>query len=163
MLLTINFLSTKNLSLYTIVSLISSLIIITFLLKKIFKKNKIKISLPDILKSDYELQVFVGLLLCFGFAWLSQSIILSAAIGALVAGILNSQSNSMEWLERHLIPFRVFFLSLYFLSIGLQMNIDFVAKHATVVMLIVLVILTVNSVINSFVFKLLNESWGNSI
>ena len=43
------------------------------------------------------------------------------------------------------------------------MNIDFVAKHGTLIVLIVVVILTVNSAINSFVFKLLNESWRNSI
>ena len=43
------------------------------------------------------------------------------------------------------------------------MNIDFVAEHAALVVLIVVVILTVNSAINSFVFKLLNESWRNSI
>ncbi len=55
------------------------------------------------------------------------------------------------------------FLALFFLSIGLQMNIDFVAEHAALVVLIVVVILTVNSAINSFVFKLLNESWRNSI
>lgn len=114
MLLTINFLGAKKLSLYTIISLITSLIVISFLLRKIFLKSKIKFPFPDVLKSDHELQVFVGLLLCFGFAWLSQSINLSAAIGALIAGIFISQSNSMQWLERHLIPFRVFFYPYFF-------------------------------------------------
>jgi len=163
MLLTINFLGEKKLSLYTIVSLIGSLVFITFLLRQIFLKNKIKFPFPTILQNDHELQVFVGLLVCFGFAWVTQAINLSAAIGALLGGIFISQSNSMQWLERHLVPFSVFFLSLFFLSIGLQINIDFLKQHAAIVMLIVFVILIVNSVINALVFRLLKESWRNSV
>jgi len=163
MLLTINFLGEKKLSLYTIISLTVSLIVITFLLRQIFLKNKIKFPFPDILQSDHELQVFVGLLFCFGFACVTQAINLSAAVGALMAGIFISQSNSMQWLERHLVPFRVFFLSLFFLSIGLQININFLSEHTAVVILIVLVILIVNSLINALVFRLLKESWRNSI
>jgi CPA2 family monovalent cation:H+ antiporter-2 len=163
MLLTINFLGEKKLSLYTIISLIVSLILITFLLRKIFLKNRINLSFPRSLQSDHELQVFVGLLFCFGFAWFTQAINLSAAVGGFMAGIFISQSNSMQWLEQHLAPFRVFFLSLFFLSIGLQINIDFLREHAGMVLLIVLVILTVNSAINALVFRLLNESWRDSI
>jgi monovalent cation:H+ antiporter-2, CPA2 family len=163
MLLTINFLGDKRLSVSTVISLIASLIVITFVLRQIFLKNKIKLPFPHTLQSDHELQVFIGLLFCFGFAWLTQAINLSAAIGALMAGIFISQSDSMQWLERHLIPFRVFFLSLFFLSIGLQINIDFLFGHAPLIMLIVLVILFVNSAINALVFRLLKESWRNSI
>lgn len=163
MLLTINFLGEKKLNLYTIISLLVSLFVITFLLRQIFLKHKIKFPFPNILQSDHELQVFVGLLFCFGFSWVTQAINLSAAVGALIAGIFISQSNSMQWLERHLVPFRVFFLSLFFLSIGLQINIDFLTKHAAMVLLIVFVILIVNSAINASVFRLLKESWRNSI
>jgi monovalent cation:H+ antiporter-2, CPA2 family len=163
MLLTINFLGEKMLSPYTITSFIISLVVITLLLKKIFTKKKIKFPFPNLLKSDHELQVFIGLLFCFGFAWVTQAINLSAAIGALLAGAFISQSNSMEWLEGHLIPFRIFFLSLFFLSIGLQININFLNEHAFLVMLIVLVILIVNSAINALVFRLLKESWRNSV
>ena len=163
MLLTINFLGEKKLSLYTIISLIVSLIVCTFLLRQIFLKNKIKFPFPNVLQSDHELQVFVGLLCCFGFAWLTQAINLSAAVGALMAGIFISQSDSMQWLERHLVPFRVFFLSLFFLSIGLQINVDLLTEYSAMVMMIVLVILTVNSAINALVFRLLKESWRNSI
>ncbi len=163
MLLTINFLGDKKLGLFTIISLIAALIVSTFFLRQTFLKHRIKFPLPRILQTDHELQVFVGLLFCFGFAWLTQAINLSAAIGALVAGIFISQSNSMQWLEKNLMPFRIFFLSLFFLSIGLQINIDFLLDHAALVALIVLVILFVNSAINALVFRLLKESWRNSI
>jgi monovalent cation:H+ antiporter-2, CPA2 family len=163
MLLTINFLGEKKLSAYTILSLVASMIIITFLLSKVVLKKKTQFPFPASLKTDHELQVFLGLLLCFGFAWVTQLINLSGAIGALIAGILISGSNSMKWLEGHLMPFRVFFLSLFFLSIGLQINLNFLFQHIGLVMVIVAVILFTNSVINALVFRMLKVSWRNSI
>lgn len=163
MLLVINFLGEKKLSFYTIVSLILSTIIISWVLREIILKRKIQFPFPASLKNDHELQVFVGLLFCFGFAWTTQLINLSAAIGALIAGIFISQSNSMQWLDRHLMPFRIFFLSIFFLSIGLQINVDFLLSHMRLVLLIVTAILIINSVINALVFRVLNESWRNSI
>jgi monovalent cation:H+ antiporter-2, CPA2 family len=90
---------------------------------------------------------------------LTQTLNLSAAIGALIGGIVISKSNSTQWLEAKLIPFRVFFLSLFFLSIGLQLNVDFLIHHLGLIFLTVAIILLVNSAINTFVFRLLKVSW----
>lgn len=163
MLLTINFLGAKQLSVYSIVLLMVSLIAISLFLRAVFVKQKIDLPFPSAVKTDHELQVFVGLLLCFGCAWLTQAINLSAAIGALLAGICISRSDSMQWLEGHLVPFRVFFLAIFFLSIGLQINLSFLIEHAALIGLIVLAILCVNSAINAVAFRLLKESWRNSI
>jgi monovalent cation:H+ antiporter-2, CPA2 family len=163
MLLTINFLGDKKLTAYEIIPLVISTIVITILLREVLLKRKFRFPFPEKLKTDHELQVFIGLLLCFGFAWLTQVINLSAAIGALIGGVFISQSNSMQWVETHLKPFQVFFLSLFFLSIGLQINVGFLAQHAVLILLIVAIILTVNSAINTLVFRLLKESKLNSI
>ena len=163
MLLTINFLGEKKLGDFTIVSLIASAVAITIVFRKVFSRSQFDIPMPDTLKNDHELQVFLGLFFCFGFAWITQAINLSGAIGALIAGAVISRSASLQWLEGHLVPFRVFFLSLFFLSIGLQVNVQFLIRHASLVMLIVSVILVVNSAINAFVFRLLKVSWRDSI
>lgn len=163
MLLTINFIGQKALTIDQIIPLALSTIAITIFLKAIFSKKVINLHFPEKLKDDHEAQVFIGLLLCFGFGWLTQMLHLSAAIGALIGGILISKSNSMQWLEVRLIPFRVFFLSLFFLSIGLQINVDFLIHHLGLIFLIVAIILFVNSAINAFVFRLFKESWRNSV
>ena len=163
MLLTINFIGQKSLTFNQIIPLVISTIAITIFLRGIFINKNINLHFPDKLKDDHEAQVFVGLLLCFGFGWLTQMLNLSAAIGALIGGILISKSNSTQWLEAKLIPFRVFFLSLFFLSIGLQINVDFLIHHLGIIFLIVAIILLVNSAINTFVFRLLKVSWRNSI
>lgn len=163
MLLTINFIGQKALTIDQIIPLALSTIAITIFLKAIFSKKVINLHFPEKLKDDHEAQVFIGLLLCFGFGWLTQMLHLSAAIGAIIGGILISKSNSMQWLEVRLIPFRVFFLSLFFLSIGLQINVDFLIHHLGLIFLIVAIILFVNSAINAFVFRLFKESWRNSV
>jgi CPA2 family monovalent cation:H+ antiporter-2 len=163
MLLIVNFIGQKKLTINHIIPLAISTIAITIFLKAIFTKKTINLHFPDKLKNDHEAQVFVGLLLCFGFGWLTQILHLSAAIGALIGGILIARSNSMQWLEVKLIPFRVFFLSLFFVSIGLQIKVDFLFHHKGLIFLIVAIILLVNSAINAFVFRLLKVSWRNSI
>ncbi len=163
MLLAINFLGQEKLNIKQIIPLTISAIAITLFLRVAFSSKNINFHFPDKLKNDHEAQVFVGLLLCFGFGLLTQILHLSAAIGALLGGILISKSKSMHWLDTNLIPFRVFFLSLFFLSIGLQINVDFLTHHIGLILLIVGIILLVNSAINAVVFRLLKESWLNSI
>jgi CPA2 family monovalent cation:H+ antiporter-2 len=118
MLLTINFIGRRELSTNQVISIIVSTIAITLFFRKLFMRRIINLHLPDKLKSDHEAQVFLGLLMCFGFGWLTQSAHLSAAIGALIGGILISKLNTTRWLETSLIPFRVFFLSLFFYQLA---------------------------------------------
>lgn len=163
MLLAINFLGQEKLNIKQIIPLTVSTIAITLFLRVAFRSKNINFNFPDKLKNDHEAQVFVGLLLCFGFGLMTQILHLSAAIGALLGGIMISKSKSMHWLDTNLIPFRVFFLSLFFVSIGLQINVDFLTQHIGLIFLIVGIILLVNSAINALVFRLLKESWRNSI
>lgn len=163
MLLVINFMGQETFDLLQLIPLIISTIVITFFLRAVFLHKKINLQLPEKLRDDHEAQVFIGLLICFGFAMLTQLLNLSAAVGALLGGVIISRSSSMQWLETNLKPFRVFFLSLFFLSVGLQINMDFLFQYIELVSLIVAVILLINSFINTLVFRMLKESWRNSI
>lgn len=163
MILTINFMGSRQLPLFIILSLIFALIFFSLLLRNIFSSKPINLPLPNWIKDDHELQVFAGLALCFGCAWLAEVMNLSAAMGALTAGIIIARTANMQWLESHLLPFRVFFLALFFVSIGLQINLRFFIQHTTLIILLVLAIMIINSLINMLVFRLLGESWHNSI
>jgi len=72
MLLTINFIGQKTLTLNQILPLVISTIAITIFLRVVFTNKKINLHFPGKLKDDDEAQVFVGLLLCFSFGWLTQ-------------------------------------------------------------------------------------------
>jgi CPA2 family monovalent cation:H+ antiporter-2 len=128
----------------------------------VLKKKVLPLSLYSF-QPEHELQVFIGLLLCFGFAWITSTLHLSAAMGAMFAGVIISQNESMKWLDQTLIPFRIFFLSLFFISIGLQLDWSFVMANVALITILVILIFGINSLINACMFKLLKESWKNSM
>jgi len=134
-----------------------------WLLRKIVLEKKVQLPGLHKLQPDHELQVFIGLLICFGFAWITSVMNLSAAMGAMFAGMLISQTDSMKWFDQSLIPFRVFFISFFFLSIGLQLNFDFIQQNFSLIVILVLLIFCTNSLINALAFRLLKESWKNSV
>lgn len=163
MIMVLNFLSKGESDPWQLITgMIVMAVFITLLRKLVLKKN-IRLPFVATAKPDHELQVFIGLSLCFGFAWLTSFLHLSAALGAMFAGMIISQSDATRWLDRNLIPFRIFFLSLFFFSIGLQINLNFIKDHLSLVLLIVLSILVINSGINALVFRLLGETWKNSV
>lgn len=163
MLMVINFIGQGQLDNNQLILGVIATLLMLFFLREVALKKRFVLPFPEQMQQDYEMQVFVGLLVCLGFGWLTSLLNLSAAMGALMAGILISNSTSTRWLEHSLVPFRVFFLALFFLSIGLQINLNFLWEHIGLIITIVFIILLINSVINALVFRLLKETWRNSI
>jgi CPA2 family monovalent cation:H+ antiporter-2 len=139
------------------------MVLFILFLRKVVLKKKIRLPAMKLLTADHELQVFVGLSLCFGFAWITDFLHLSAALGAMFAGMVISQADSTSWLDRSLVPFRIFFISLFFFSIGLQIDVDFISQHLSLILSLVAMIFLINSGINALVFRLLKETWKNSV
>ena len=163
MIMVLNFLAKGETNIGQLTVGIAVTIVFVVVLQVLFFKKKLIIADMRGFQPDHELQVFIGLLLCFGFAWITSLLHLSAAMGAMFAGVIISQTESMKWLDRTLIPFRVFFLSLFFLSIGLQLDWEFVTDHIILIAVLVVFIFCINSLINACVFRLLKETWRNSM
>jgi CPA2 family monovalent cation:H+ antiporter-2 len=163
MIMVLNFLGKGELTSYQLLSgLLVSVVFIFFLQKVVLKGTRCLPFLHN-LRDDHELQIFVGLFLCFGFAWITSLLHLSAALGAMFAGIIISQTESTQWFDKSLIPFRIFFLSLFFFPVGLQIDWSFIQNHLSLISILVFAIFIINSCINAFVFRFLNETWKNSI
>ena len=163
MLLVINFLGQRELPLSKIGYLVLATLIISIFLKRVLLNQNIQFRFPHWLKQDHEAQLFTGLVICFGFAWISEQLNLSAALGAMLGGMLISKSDALQWFEKNLIPFRIFFISLFFISIGLQINLDFFLKHVSIIAILVLIVTLVNSAINAIAFRIIEVDWGDSI
>jgi CPA2 family monovalent cation:H+ antiporter-2 len=163
MIMTLNFLAKGESNPWQLVIGMGVMVVFGILLRKLVLKRKILFPLLSRFHPDHELQVFLGLLLCFGFAWITSMLNLSAALGAMFAGILVSQNDSMKWLGNTLAPFRVFFLALFFVSIGLQLDLAFIKEHVGIITALVILIFGINSLINACVFRMLKESWKNSL
>ena len=112
---------------------------------------------------DRDLQVFAALILCFGLALITAMLSLSSALGAFVAGMLLASAKEIDWVQHSLDPFRVIFVALFFVSIGMLVDMHFLWLHLAQVGLLVAVAFLTNTFINAVVFRLLREPWAESL
>ena len=138
-------------------------LMIIALLLWIIKKKTIKLPYNDVIEKDHELQVFVALMVCFGFAWITASFYLSAALGAFIGGILMHAANSTHWLHDSLHAFRVVLIAIFFMSIGMLIDIDFLIANKSTITILVLTVLLTNHFINAGILRYFGNTWQNSI
>lgn len=114
------------------------------------------------LENDHDLQVFFGALCCLGCSWLSFLAGLSAPIGSFAAGLWLGRAKGFEWLGLVLKPFKVFFVGLYFVSVGLLIDLHYIAANWLSIAGITGAVLLSNSLLSSLVFRLLGMPWKQS-
>ena len=142
---------------------VAACIAIFFLFKRI--RNVQEIKLPKAftrIAYDHDLQLFMGLLICMGFGLLADAAGLSSALGSFIAGVLVGKLKVLNWLEHALASFKVFFVALFFVSIGLRLDLNYFLNHPGIIFIGTFFVLLSNSVISAIVFRLLKIDWKNS-
>jgi CPA2 family monovalent cation:H+ antiporter-2 len=102
-----------------------------------------RVSAPEVL-------ILGGLGLCFGAAWLTSIAGISMALGAFIAGVAIAGSEEGHAIGRVLEPMRDAFTSVFFVSVGLLLNVELSWLPANV--LTALAVIVVNAVIVWMVF-----------
>ena len=138
-------------------------VLIFFLLKAIRNRNLFQLRLFGEMKQDHELQVFAGTFICLGFALLASFAGLTPAVGSFVAGVYIGRTNAFHWLENVLRPFKIFFVALFFVSVGLMLDLTSIREHYVFILLMGAVVLLINSLLTAIVFRLLQFSARDSI
>jgi CPA2 family monovalent cation:H+ antiporter-2 len=122
----------------------------------------IRLPFRGIILGDPEFQVLAALLICFGLALLSGLLNLSTALGAFVAGLVIRATREAEWAEGSLESFRVVFMALFFASVGMLVDPDFILQYWWQILVLVLDLIVANTAINALVMRLLGRSWRDS-
>jgi CPA2 family monovalent cation:H+ antiporter-2 len=76
-----------------------------------------------------ELFLLSVLVMCFGVAWLTYLAGLSLALGAFLAGLIISESEYGYHALGNIVPFRDVFTSLFFVSIGMLLDLGFLIEQ----------------------------------
>lgn len=76
-----------------------------------------------------ELFILTVVVMCFGTAWMTSSVGLSLALGAFFAGLIISESDYSHQATANILPFREIFISFFFVSIGMLLNLNFFFEH----------------------------------
>ncbi|MEK7485860.1 MAG: cation:proton antiporter [Planctomycetota bacterium] len=82
-----------------------------------------------------ELFLLCILTICLGIVWLSASLGLSLALGAFLAGLIISESEYAHEALSNILPFKTVFSSLFFVSIGMLLDVRFLMDHLLLVSL----------------------------
>ena len=87
-----------------------------------------------------ELFLMTIVLACLGTAAITAQVGLSLALGAFLAGLLLSESEYGHQAFTEVLPFRDTLASLFFVSVGMLLDVRFLAEHAALVAVTVLAI-----------------------
>lgn len=102
-----------------------------------------------------ELFVLSAVVLCFTVAWLTSSIGLSLGLGAFLAGLIISDSEYSHQALGGILPFRDVFTSLFFVSIGMLLDLKFLLENPLLVLGVILALFLLKGIINAFVTRML--------
>jgi len=142
--------------------IIGGIIIISIIIF-IIRKKEFSLPFTKTLKDDRELQIIIAFIVCLGFSLLTALFGLSAALGAFVGGMVVHASRSTEWFEDSLHSFRVIFVALFFVSIGMLIDIEFLITNWEIVLLILSAVYISNHFINAAVIHYFGRNWKNSL
>ncbi len=90
-----------------------------------------------------EMLTATALLVAFGTAFLLQAAGLSMALGAFIAGVLLADSEFRHQLEADIEPFKGLLLGLFFIAVGMSLNLGLLRSRIDIVVLLVIGIVAI--------------------
>ncbi len=129
----------------------------------VIKKEGFELPFSKEIEKDHELQVIIAIIVCFGFSVLTSFFGLSAALGAFVGGMVIHATKSTDWFHDSLHSFRILFVAIFFVSIGMMIDVHFLAEHYMVISGLLLSVYICNHFINSLSLYLFNKNWKESL
>jgi CPA2 family monovalent cation:H+ antiporter-2 len=94
-----------------------------------------------------ELFIISIILFCVGTAVFTHNMGLSISLGAFLAGMMLSESDYAYQATADILPFKESFMGLFFVSVGMLLNLNFAFTHGTSVIILVLMLFIVKAVI----------------
>ncbi len=86
-------------------------------------------------------------LLCLGTAWITYNLGLSLALGAFLAGLIISESEYSHHIVAQIIPFRDYFTSIFFISVGMLLHTSYFQLHWPVLLLIAIFLIVLKTIL----------------
>ncbi|API86624.1 cation:proton antiporter [Francisella uliginis] len=139
-----------------IIQILGGIFVVSIAAVMAVKKN-IKIPFISVLGKDEEMRVFAALVICFGMAALTDSLELSSALGAFIGGMIVATVEETEWVGHSLSTVKTIFMALFFISIGMLIDLKLFWDHILMFMLFLLLIFILNTTINTLIFKALRQ------
>ncbi len=84
-------------------------------------------------------------MICFAVAWLTSYIGLSLSLGAFLAGLIISESEYSHQALGNILPFQYLFLSLFFVSVGMLLDVRVVIEQPIFILILSLALISIKT------------------
>jgi CPA2 family monovalent cation:H+ antiporter-2 len=125
-------------------------------------RGRIALPLSDWVVSRPEIMPLAAMAFCFTCATISGAAGLSPAYGAFVSGLIVGNSEVRASLHKAAEPVQAILLMVFFLSIGLLIDLEYIALNLVNVLLVLIVVTTLKTVVNVGILHLLGEPWDRA-
>ncbi len=143
-----------TLGLYTLLAVIGLVLVGRYILNPLFRLIG--------RMGERELFVVAGLFTVIGAAAVMHSLHLSVALGAFVAGVVLAESPYRHELESDVEPFRSILLGLFFLSVGMLLDLKLVAAQPVLVIALAAGVIATKTMLVTFLSRNFGSSWTRS-
>jgi CPA2 family monovalent cation:H+ antiporter-2 len=93
--------------------------------------------------------------ICLGTAWLTSLAGVSLSLGAFLAGLIVSESRFSHHAFAEILPLQILFSAVFFVSVGLLLDLEFVARNPLLILAVVAVIVLLKAVITGAAARIL--------
>ena len=145
-----------------LLKLLVALVVIVAFIWFLSRRHRLVLPTHRWLKGQGDLIPLAAVAFCFSAAALTGAIGLSTAFGAFLAGLLIGNSTDRAVSVRATLPIQSVLMVVFFLSVGLLLDLDFLSEQAFTVLGWLVLIVFVKTAINIGALHFLGEPWDRA-
>ncbi|WP_156840724.1 cation:proton antiporter domain-containing protein [Novosphingobium aquimarinum] len=112
---------------------------------------------------EREMFIFAALFTVIASAALMQALGLSSALGAFIAGVMLADTPYRHELEADVEPFRSILLGLFFISVGMMLDLSAIAERPLFVLAMAAALIVTKSVVIFILARLFRANWREAL
>lgn len=162
MLLTLGFLSDGSFDGLALLKLAVAVGLLALMIWYLSRRKRLRLPFGRFVGGNHDLEPLAALVFCFGAAGLTGLLQLSPVLGAFLAGIVVGNSTARSTMIPATRPIQSVLLMVFFLSIGLLIDLAFIWENIGTVILLLFIIAVVKTILNIGILRLLREPWPHA-
>ncbi|MGE0233165.1 MAG: cation:proton antiporter [Flavobacteriaceae bacterium] len=145
-----------------VVKSVGALVFVVALVRVLSTRRKIHFPFTDAMRGNADLMTMGSLAVCFSAAAITGLIGLSAAYGAFLAGLVIANTTLRVSAIKVTEPIQSVLIFVFFLSIGLLLDLSYVWENLGTVSIFVVLVLAVKSIVNIALLHLAGTPWQHA-
>jgi len=138
---------------------VGAVIILGGLMWFLGRRGRLRLPFRQFTRGQLDLIAIAALALCFAAAAISGLFGMSTAYGAFLAGLVLGNSTDRKIMLRSTLPIQGVLLMVFFLSIGLLIDLDFIWENVGEIIVMLLLVTLGKTALNVGVLRFLKEPW----